>query len=78
MSPIRDPHQSDAGLTPTLFTPQTLAARYGLPVATIYQWRSNGKGPRGFRVGKFVRYRLADVEAWEQEQIDKEQLAHAS
>lgn len=65
-----------------LFTPQSLADRFGVPVSTIYNWRSTGKGPRGFRVGKFVRYRHADVEAWEQaqlekEQIGKEQAAHA-
>lgn len=55
-----------------LLTPHSLADRYGLPVATIYRWRSTGTGPRGFRVGKFVRYRLEDVEAWENEQIAKE------
>lgn len=60
-----------------LFTPQSLADRFGVPVSTVYNWRSKGAGPRGFRVGKFVRYRLADVEAWEQEQIEKEQAAHA-
>lgn len=61
----------------TLLTPRSLAERYGLPLATIYRWRSSGAGPRGFRVGKFVRYRLEDVEAWEQEQLNKEQAAHA-
>lgn len=60
-----------------LYTPHTLAERFGVPVATVYSWRSKGAGPRGFRVGKFVRYRLEDVEAWEQEQIEKEQAAHA-
>lgn len=59
-----------------LYTPHTLAERFGVPVATVYSWRSKGAGPRGFRVGKFVRYRLADVEAWEQEQIEKEQAVH--
>lgn len=61
----------------SLLTPHTLAERYGLPVATVYRWRTSGTGPRGFRVGKFVRYRLEDVEAWEQEQLNKEQAAHA-
>ena len=54
------------------FTPQTRAERVGLPVKTIYKWRSEGKGPRGFRAGKHLRYRLEDIEAWEQEQLDKE------
>lgn len=60
-----------------VFTPETLAAYFGVPLRTVYSWRSKGAGPRGFRVGKFVRYRLEDVEAWEQEQIEKEQAAHA-
>lgn len=57
--------------------PKELARRLNVPINTLYSWRKTGRGPRGFRVGKFIRYRLADVEAWEQEQIDKEQLAHA-
>lgn len=55
-----------------LLTPNDLAIYFDLPLSTIYGWRSKGTGPRGFRVGKFVRYRLEDVEAWEQEQIDRE------
>ena len=55
-----------------LLTPNDLAIYFDLPLSTIYGWRSKGTGPRGFRVGKFVRYRLEDVEAWEQEQLDRE------
>lgn len=56
----------------THLTPQDLAARVGVPVATVYNWRTSGYGPRGFRVGKYLRYRLEDVEAWEAEQIAAE------
>ncbi|RZB21017.1 excisionase, partial [Micrococcus luteus] len=42
------------------------------PVATVYNWRTSGYGPRGFRVGKYLRYRLADVEAWEDAQVAAE------
>ncbi|MGH8936884.1 MAG: DNA-binding protein [Acidimicrobiia bacterium] len=28
-----------------------------MPAATLYQWRYRGEGPRGFRVGKHLRYR---------------------
>jgi excisionase family DNA binding protein len=48
-------------------TPEELAEREQVPVSTIYQWRSRGGGPPGFRVGRHVRFRLADVEAWERE-----------
>lgn len=53
---------------------EDLAEREGVSVNTVRYWRANGTGPRGFVVGRRVRYRLVDVEAWEQEQIDKEQI----
>ncbi|MFE2428436.1 helix-turn-helix transcriptional regulator [Streptomyces sp. NPDC059373] len=42
-----------------------LAEREGVPKETIYQWNSRGRGPRYLRIGRHVRYRLADVIAWE-------------
>lgn len=36
----------------------------GVPVGTLYQWRSRGEGPPGRRVGKYVRYKPDDVEDW--------------
>lgn len=36
----------------------------GIPVNTLYQWRTKGYGPRGIRIGKHVRYRPHDVECW--------------
>ncbi|WP_020495668.1 helix-turn-helix transcriptional regulator [Sciscionella marina] len=36
----------------------------GIPVGTLYQWRTRGYGPTGRRIGKYVRYRPEDVEAW--------------
>lgn len=36
----------------------------GVPIATLYQWRHRGEGPRGYRMGRAVRFRTADVEAW--------------
>lgn len=50
-------------------SPDQLAEREGVPVTTIYQWRSRRTGPPGFKVGRHVRYRLADVIAWEEGQI---------
>ena len=29
----------------------------GIPVHTLYRWRSKGDGPVGYRVGRHVRYR---------------------
>lgn len=46
------------------FSPEGLAAYLGLPVGTIYRWRVKGTGPRGIRIGRHVRYRRSDVDAW--------------
>jgi hypothetical protein len=35
-----------------------------VPLGTYYQWRSAGKGPRAIKVGKYVRVRRKDYEAW--------------
>jgi len=35
-----------------------------VPVKTLYQWRLRGYGPKGRRVGKYVRYKESDVVEW--------------
>lgn len=46
-------------------SPEDLAQRYKVPIATVYRWNSESTGPRRLKVGKHVRYRLSDVQAWE-------------
>ena len=49
----------------------TDVARYlGVPVAMLYQWRHHDYGPRGRRVGRYVRYDPDDVRAWFAAQSD--------
>ena len=48
---------------------QQLADRWGLPVKTLAQWASQGKGPKYAKFGRHCRYRVSDVIAWEQAQI---------
>jgi len=45
-------------------TTREVADYLGIPVQTIYQWNSRNIGPRRLRVGRYVRYRKADVERW--------------
>jgi predicted DNA-binding transcriptional regulator AlpA len=33
-------------------------------VQTIYDLRSQGRGPRGFRVGRELRFRASEIEVW--------------
>lgn len=44
--------------------PEALARRLGVPLATIYAWNYKGTGPKYIKIGKHVRYRRSDVEAW--------------
>lgn len=54
-----------------LLTVEELADYLAVPVATLYQWRYRKEGPTGFRVGRHVRYRWSEVEAWiEQKLVD--------
>jgi excisionase family DNA binding protein len=53
-----------------LFSPAELAEHLNVPVGTVYQWRYRGMGPRGIKVGRHVRYRESDVEAWLEAQAD--------
>ncbi|MFD8674285.1 helix-turn-helix transcriptional regulator [Streptomyces seoulensis] len=46
-------------------TPEDLVELFELPsVETVYQWRRKRIGPRGFRVGRHLRYDPDDVRAW--------------
>ncbi|MFI5638284.1 helix-turn-helix transcriptional regulator [Streptomyces goshikiensis] len=49
-------------------TPEDVAEYLGVGVGTLYKWRYEKKGPAGVRVGKYLRYDWADVEAWWEEQ----------
>lgn len=55
--------QSISGLEP-LLSIEDLAEYLGVPVATIYDWRVDGKGPCGVRVGRHVKFTRDDVLAW--------------
>jgi len=49
---------------------EELAEELGVPVRTIYAWRSKNKGPRGATFGKHVRFRRDDVDAWTESRLD--------
>lgn len=57
-----------------MLSPGELAEGLGVPIATVYQRNHNRTGPPFCRVGKHVRYRTADVDAW-LEQLRSEQAA---
>jgi excisionase family DNA binding protein len=54
-------------------TPAELAEREGVSVTTIYEWNMKGVGPKRLKIGKHIRFRLSDVEAWERSrEVDRE------
>ena len=53
-----------------LMTLDEVAAYTQLPKNTLYKMRSQGHGPRAARLGKHLRYRKADVDAWITSQLD--------
>ena len=57
---LTDPHQ--------ILDPGQVAALLQIPESTLKVWRLAGKGPRHFRAGRHVRYRLSSVLAWVEEQ----------
>ncbi len=47
-----------------LMTTEELANYMSVPLQTIYAWRAHRKAPPAIRVGKFLRFRRSDVDAW--------------
>lgn len=57
-------------LSTVWLTRKELAARWKMPPATLAQWAHGRRGPRYGLFGRHVRYRLSDVIAWEEAQLD--------
>jgi predicted DNA-binding transcriptional regulator AlpA len=56
------------GALEALIGPDELAVWLGIPLATIYRWSSRKEGPPAFKIGKYVKYQVSDVQAWLQAQ----------
>lgn len=54
-----------------LLTGAQVAELLGVPRATLAGWRHRNRGPRSFRLGRTVRYRRADVEAWVEAEFER-------
>lgn len=53
-----------------LITTAELAAALRLSAGRLRNLRCQGRGPRGVKIGKSVRFRLRDVRAWLDAQAD--------
>lgn len=45
-----------------------VSEEYGIAKQTLYYWRHQGSGPPSHKVGRRVKYRRSEVEAWMEEQ----------
>lgn len=62
-----------------VLTSKDLAARLGMSEQTLRIKRSQRVDlPQHFKLGRFIRYRLEDVERWEREQVEKETARRAA
>ncbi len=54
-------------------TPEDVARLFGVPLQTVYAWRSTqrGHGPVGFKVGRHVRYSRDEIEQFVAERMAK-------
>lgn len=54
---------SETGLG-SVVTLSQLAVQLGVSIQTLYDLRSQGRGPRGFRVGRELRFRISEIDTW--------------
>lgn len=61
-------HTTTSPHSSTLKTPEA-AAYLNVQPATLEQWRWNGRGPKFVKIGRSVRYRQADLDAFLEERV---------
>lgn len=54
---------NEIGLVP-LLTAREVAEYLNVTEAAVYNWVKEGRGPRSHRVGRRMRFRREDVDAW--------------
>ena len=70
---------TQAALVQIYLTEQQLAARWAISVKTLQLWRTQGIGVKFCKLGRSVRYKLSEIEAYEaaQERASTSQQAAA-
>lgn len=61
--------------TDELWTPAQVAEYLQIPIRTLHQWRYMNVGPRAAKVGRHLRYRKSDLDAYLARQADRPQGA---
>ena len=58
------PTQTTRDALEPVFTITELATELSVSTQALYDLRSKGRGPTGFRVGRQLRFRQSEIEAW--------------
>lgn len=53
-----------SAISDEMLYPAQVADALKITPKTLEQWRWRGEGPRFFKLGRMVRYRRSDLEAW--------------
>ncbi len=53
-----------------LLSADEVAEHLGVKKQTLYRWRMEGKGPRAIRIGKFLRWKMSEITAFEESMLD--------
>lgn len=61
-----------------VLTLSELAAHLAVSTQTLYDLRSRGRGPRGFRVGRELRFRQSEIDAWLARLEDRDAAHHGA
>lgn len=62
--PLLSEAAEHASASSDLIDEPALAARLGVSRSTLQSWRYAGRGPRFIKLGRMIRYRTADVDAY--------------
>lgn len=61
---VMDAENTHQNVIEPVLTLRELAAHLCVSAQTLYDLRSRGRGPRGFRVGRELRFRQSEIDAW--------------
>ena len=73
---VMDSNEQFPSAADSVITLQQLAAKLGVTVQTLYDLRSQGRGPNGFRIGRQLRFRTTEVDAWLRRLEDADRTRH--
>ena len=62
------PVETTTGSIEPVLTLTQIAEHLGVSVQALYDLRNKGRGPRGFKVGRCLHFRVSEVDAWLRQQ----------